>query len=47
MPIESAYHLMVRYPYIGNYIQEAWNRGDYEELMDFLFGLELEDDTTC
>ena len=42
MPIESAYFLMMRYPVLGNYIQEAWNRGDYEELIDFLFELEVE-----
>lgn len=48
MTIWSAYHLMARYPYLGNYIQEAWNRGDHEELLDFLFGLDLEDkDILC
>jgi hypothetical protein len=35
---------MLRYYYIGNYIQEAYNRGDDEELYDFLFGLELEEE---
>ena len=47
MPIDSAYHLLARYPYIAAYIQEAWNRGDHDELMDFLFGLELEDEAIC
>ena len=42
IPKASAYHLMMRYPTLGNYIQEAWNRGDHGELIDFLFGVDLE-----
>lgn len=43
----SAYHLILRYPTIAYYIQEAYNRGNHEELIDFLFGLELEDVVLC
>lgn len=42
IPIDSAYFLMLRYPPLANYIQEAYNRGHHEELIDFIFGLELE-----
>jgi hypothetical protein len=40
--VEAAYFLMMRYPPLANYIQEAYNRGDHEELLDFLFALETE-----
>lgn len=39
----SVYFLMIRYPSLGNYIQESWNRGHDEELIDFLFALETDD----
>lgn len=38
----SSYYLILRYPAISSYIQEAFDRGDYEDLMDFLFELETE-----
>lgn len=38
----SAYFLLIRYPAIGNYIEEAYNRGDHEELIDFIFALDTE-----
>ena len=41
--IMSAYFLIVRYPSLGNYIQDSFNRDDHEELIDFLFALETED----
>jgi hypothetical protein len=39
----SAYFLIIRYPSLANYIQESYNRGNDEELIDFLFALEIED----
>lgn len=42
IPIESAYFLILKYPPLGNYIQEAFNRGDHDELLDYLFGLDTE-----
>jgi len=46
MPIESAHHLMMMYPGLGNYIQESFNQGNYEELIDFLFALEKDNHPT-
>lgn len=43
MDIMSAYFLMVKYPTLANYIQESYNRGHDEELIDFIFALETED----
>jgi hypothetical protein len=42
MNIMNAYHLILRYPTLGNYIQESYNRGNDEELIDFLFALDTE-----
>lgn len=42
MSIMSAYHLILRYPMLASYIEESFNRGDHEELLDFLFGLDTE-----
>ena len=39
----SALYLILKYPPLGNYIQEAYNREDYTELIDFLFDLDLDD----
>lgn len=38
----SACFLILKYPMLGNFIQEAYNRGDDEELIDFLFALETD-----
>lgn len=38
----SAYFLIIRYPMLANYIQESFNRGHHEELIDFLFALDTE-----
>ena len=39
----SAYFLILRYPTLANFIQESWNLGHDNELIDFLFALETED----
>ena len=43
MDIISAYFLIIRYPTLATYIQEAFNRGNDEELMDFLFALDTDE----
>ncbi len=40
--VMSAYYLIARYPMLANYIQDAYNRGHHEELIDFLFALETD-----
>lgn len=40
--VTSAYFLIMRYPTLANYIQDAYNRGDHEELIDFLFALDTD-----
>ncbi len=42
--VQSAYFLIIRYPEIANYIQESYNRGHDEELIDFIFNLDTD---TC
>ncbi len=42
IPIESAYFLMLRYPPLANYIQEAYNRGHHDDMLDLIFGLETD-----
>ena len=40
---ESAHFLMLRYPGLANYIQESFNRGNDNELIDFIFAIDTED----
>lgn len=42
--IISAYFLIIKYPTLGNYIQDSFNSDNHEELIDFLFSLEMEDE---
>jgi hypothetical protein len=40
----SAYFLILRYPALSSYIEKLFNEGEDEELMDFIFALETDDE---
>ena len=39
----SANYLIIQYPILANFIEEAFKRGNYEDIMNLLFNLETDD----
>lgn len=38
------FYLALRYPAVSNYIMNTWLRGNDQEIMDFLFALDADED---
>ena len=39
---QSAYFLILKYPMLADYIQDAFNGDDHKDLIEFLFGLDTD-----
>jgi len=46
MSREQALFLILRHPYLKQYIADSYNTGQSEAIIDLLFGLEFEDSPT-